>query len=144
MKKTNNKVIINEKIDLPLPPNKSYGSSKGFDERKSSSPQSNNETTIANQDDNDTDNNINNIEVTELVTPFITDYVYDINDIKLPRKLLYEGKQLLLYFNTFNNNNINNNKIMDASSHSDVWILEVGLLVRYFLNHLIRYAIKLV
>jgi hypothetical protein len=94
MKKTNNKVIINEKIDLPLPPNKSYGSNKGFDERKSSSPQSNNDTTITNQDDIDTDNNINNnnIEVTELVTPFITDYVYDINDIKLPRKLLYEGK----------------------------------------------------
>ena len=96
MKKTN-KVIINEKIDLPLPPNKSYGSNKGFDERKSSSPQSNNDTTITNQDDNDIDNiNINNIEVTELVTPFITDYVYDINDIKLPRKLLYEGKLLLL------------------------------------------------
>ena len=97
MNKTNNKVIINEKIDLPLPPNKSYGS-KGFDERKSSSPQSNNDTTITNQDDNDNDINDNNnkIEVTELVTPFITDYVYDINDIKLPRKLLYEGKLLLL------------------------------------------------
>jgi hypothetical protein len=100
MKKASNKVIINEKIDLPLPPNKTYGSTKGFDERKSSSPQSNNDTTITDQDNNDNNNN-NNIEVTELVTPFITDYVYDINDIKLPRKLLYEGKLLLLYFNTF-------------------------------------------
>ena len=43
------------------------------------------------------DDDINIVsKVIELVSPFITDYAYDINDIKLPKKLLYEGKLLLL------------------------------------------------
>ena len=94
-KKKTNKVIINETIDLPLPPKSE--SNKGYDERKSSSPQSlnsnNNLDTSTIQDNNDDNKNyIYEPKVTELVTPFITDYVYDVNDIQLPRKLLYEGK----------------------------------------------------
>jgi hypothetical protein len=81
-------------VDLPLPP---VSTAKGYDERKSSSPNSH-ESKIKDDNDNDhDDDNVNIVsKVMELVSPFITDYIYDINDIKLPKKLLYEGRQ----FNT--------------------------------------------
>lgn len=87
--KVNNKGVDDD--ILPLPPSTVNINDKGFDERKSSSPNSH-ESKV-----NDNDDDINIVsKVIELVSPFITDYAYDINDIKLPKKLLYEGKLLLL------------------------------------------------
>lgn len=101
------KVSISKNIDeknteLPLPPvdliTRRNGSNKGCDERKSSSPLS--------KLDDDNDNNDNLApKVMELVTPFITDYVYDINDIQIPKKLLYEGITLLIFILKLISNN---------------------------------------
>lgn len=104
------KVSISKNIDekntaLPLPPvdliTRRNDSNKGCDERKSSSP-------LSKLDDNyyDNDNNDNLApKVMELVTPFITDYVFDINDIQIPKKLLYEGITLLIFILMLISNN---------------------------------------
>ena len=63
----------------------------GINERKSLSNQYD-----ASANNNDSDDTLVSLSVSELVTPFITDYAYDTNDIKLPIKLLYEGIEMLL------------------------------------------------
>jgi hypothetical protein len=82
---------INEIPPIPKPANDQL--QRGVSETKSPSTSPNQKDINDNNNDNNNNDNENTIvlKVSELVTPFITEYVYDINDIKLPMKLLYEG-----------------------------------------------------
>ena len=92
---------ITQTNEIPPIPKPNDVLERGISERKSPS-------TSPNQNDNNDNINDNNdtitFKVSELVTPFITEYAYDINDIKLPMKLLYEG----IFNNNYNNYKTNN------------------------------------